>query len=356
MPQVTRLSWRVADNRLSRRKGVVLHAHRRRRLQDVSRRDTVHTSVSVLAPRRHLGRNRPTSRLLVALLQCCPVGCPTASTTFVLPASADHRCLPKAICCVTVHGTFFLATGHLCGRVSAVNTAVLRFGSFGLCVNSCGFRASAGFAPLLRPPLRAPGSGGGQACARSRGARSWNSALRGRGSQVRSFLTYSFGVNGEDFSVHRGCLEDVLIVFRSSASRDLVLHSAMPSGAPFQLKFRPWGRQSLANVRSLLFRVLLKPRGIPTHAWHLSTVERILSSSCTSLILTPDTMARDDLSCFRVVAWCADPGLIPKEVDLIVPEPVEQFVDIGLFLRPDEIIHSKQLCLSYKVAIHLIEV
>ena len=64
----------------------------------------------------------------------------------------------------------------------------------------------------------------------------------------------------------------------------------------------------------------------------------------------------EDLGRYCVVAWCIHPDLIPAEVTLVVPEPKEVYTEHGLFLRLEEIIHSKQPLLRYKVAIHLREV
>ena len=174
--------------------------------------------------------------------------------------------------------------------------------------------------------------------------------------QIQWLLSEVYGIAVGVFSIHRGCLEDFIVVFNDRSAWDLVLHAPFPTGMPFQLRFRPWLRQSMASTDAMLFRVLVDLRGIPAHAWMLSTAERILGVACNSLIPTPETVAKEDLSCYRVVAWCVDPGLIPVEVDLLVPEPDEPYVEQGLFLRPEEMLRSRQPCLRYKVMVRIREV
>ena len=142
--------------------------------------------------------------------------------------------------------------------------------------------------------------------------------------QVWSTLLTSFDLEASSFLVRRGYPEDFLITFWDPRIHDHILHSVFPAGSLFQLTFRPWTRQSSATVGSMLFRVLLELKGILTHAWRLSTAEHILSSSCSTLVPTLATVALEDLGCFCVVAWCIHPDLIPAEVSLIEPDPVEE--------------------------------
>lgn len=51
----------------------------------------------------------------------------------------------------------------------------------------------------------------------------------------------------------------------------------------------------------------------------------------------------DDWEYF-VAAWCVDPGLIPDEKIVVIPEPKEPGI---LFLREEEIIHSSLPTLRY---------
>jgi hypothetical protein len=64
------------------------------------------------------------------------------------------------------------------------------------------------------------------------------------------------------------------------------------------------------------------------------------------------------MSSFLVVAWTQHPDLIPTEVGCVVPEPDEPSIirQRPLFLWAEEIIHSKQDTLHFRVFIELLEV
>jgi len=56
------------------------------------------------------------------------------------------------------------------------------------------------------------------------------------------------------------------------------------------------------------FRVLVRMKGIPSHARSKDTAQAILGSSCAN----PEALADpDDERKLFVVAWCAHPDLIP---------------------------------------------
>jgi hypothetical protein len=62
-------------------------------------------------------------------------------------------------------------------------------------------------------------------------------------------------------------------------------------------------------------------RGIPAHAWEKSTMQQLLGWRCWVGSFHPDTVQQRDLSMFRASAWCSHPDLIPKAVDLLIPDP-----------------------------------
>jgi pentatricopeptide repeat protein len=62
-------------------------------------------------------------------------------------------------------------------------------------------------------------------------------------------------------------------------------------------------------------------RGLPAHAWELTTAQQLLSGSCWVSSLHPDTAAKRDLSVFCASDWCVRPERLPPVVDLLIPEP-----------------------------------
>ena len=64
--------------------------------------------------------------------------------------------------------------------------------------------------------------------------------------------------------------------------------------------------------------------GIPSHAWEWETAGKILGSSCDIISLAPEIASREDLSLFKLRAWCRDPNLVPVEKHLWILEPVEE--------------------------------
>lgn len=55
-------------------------------------------------------------------------------------------------------------------------------------------------------------------------------------------------------------------------------------------------------------------------------------------------------------AWCIDPDLVPVEKMMFLPEPPEPYEECGLFLRPQEIIHSRHDGLWYRVHVRIVEI
>ncbi|XP_037418478.1 uncharacterized protein LOC119282311 [Triticum dicoccoides] len=87
------------------------------------------------------------------------------------------------------------------------------------------------------------------------------------------------------------------------------------------LFIKPWLRQAHAKSRLMRVQVDLMIEGVSSHAWARSTAEELLGSSCLIESLAPETESRDDLSLFKLRAWCVDPEVIPACHRLWVPEP-----------------------------------
>jgi hypothetical protein len=83
--------------------------------------------------------------------------------------------------------------------------------------------------------------------------------------QVSAVLRWR-GIPEGAFSVHRFAPEDFLVIFASRELRNHVagLPPVLVAGAP--LSFRPWNRQSQAEIVTMRSNVTLVIEGIPPHA------------------------------------------------------------------------------------------
>ncbi|KAJ1284146.1 hypothetical protein BS78_03G182300, partial [Paspalum vaginatum] len=175
-------------------------------------------------------------------------------------------------------------------------------------------------------------------------------------AQVWQYLVTLLHIDADHFSVHHYSPEDFLVVFRSVADRDRVLHGPPPPFSPFRLIWKRWLWVFQASLEAMRFRVLLVLRGIPAHAWCLDTAQRVLASSCVGIELARDTANKSDLRRFVLAAWCLDPAFIPSGRKLWIPDPKEPHDPGNLFLREHEIIHTKLDGLKYDVSIEIAEV
>ncbi|KAE8790829.1 hypothetical protein D1007_34823 [Hordeum vulgare] len=147
------------------------------------------------------------------------------------------------------------------------------------------------------------------------------------------------GVPGENFCVLR-CSQvmddmearlrlaavayDFLIVFATPEFRNSATGASSVVHQGFKLFFRPWIRQAQAIARVMRVLVDIMIEGISSHAWEWETADKILGSSCDIISLAPETASREDLSLFKLRAWCRDPNLVPVEKRMWIPEPVEE--------------------------------
>uniref|UniRef100_A0A453I820 Uncharacterized protein n=1 Tax=Aegilops tauschii subsp. strangulata TaxID=200361 RepID=A0A453I820_AEGTS len=84
----------------------------------------------------------------------------------------------------------------------------------------------------------------------------------------------------------------------------------------------PRASSHMPSYDSLDLSVQLELRGIPTQAWHLSTAEHLLGSSCWIERLHPSTRSRADLATFRLTARTRDPASIRRAAILEIVELV----------------------------------
>jgi hypothetical protein len=104
--------------------------------------------------------------------------------------------------------------------------------------------------------------------------------------------------------------------------------------------------------------MLLAIDNLPAHVWSPETVQIIIASACLNFEIVLALLNMADLFRFFVVAWAIHPNLISVEVGCVVLEPEGESV-VGvhpLFLRAEELMHSKQDTLQFWVFVHVLEV
>lgn len=147
------------------------------------------------------------------------------------------------------------------------------------------------------------------------------------------------------FSVHKFHPEDFLVVFATPELRNTVLAQDSVEHEFFKLFFRPWLMQAQATSRLMRTQVDVMIEGIPAHAWTSDTAAELLGSSCLVESLAPETANREDLSLFKLRAWCVDPDEVPVCKRLWMPEPS----DLG---NPADRRPIYRQLLEYKILIH----
>lgn len=143
--------------------------------------------------------------------------------------------------------------------------------------------------------------------------------------------------------VHKSSLEDFLMLIPSEMARNVFNNEAMFNTPSCSLKFKFWSRLAHAEAVSLSLHVSIEMRGVPVHAWMLSTAQDLLRGYRTSVELCTDTAVRRDLSCFRVSAWCWRLELIPAMLELLIPEPE---------MHPCQDLSLKRM-LSYEISVSM---
>ncbi|XBI55355.1 hypothetical protein VPH35_037194 [Triticum aestivum] len=149
------------------------------------------------------------------------------------------------------------------------------------------------------------------------------------------------------FSVHKFHPEDFLVVFASHDLRNRALEVPFIEHPRFKLFTKPWLRQAQAQSKLMRVQVDLMIEGVSSHTWSRETVTELLGSSCLIESLAPETANREDLSLFKLRAWCVDPDDIPAGHRLWVPEPDE------ILVNPAERVSSFRQLLEYPTLIHI---
>uniref|UniRef100_A0ACD5ZZ12 Uncharacterized protein n=1 Tax=Avena sativa TaxID=4498 RepID=A0ACD5ZZ12_AVESA len=98
-------------------------------------------------------------------------------------------------------------------------------------------------------------------------------------SAVERLLCSHFKLHPDDFTVHLHHPEDFLLTFHSKTAYDCIAGDHFLNDANFCLSVRPWCKLAHAKLGRMDYHVELELRGIPAHAWHVSTAEHLLGGS-----------------------------------------------------------------------------
>ncbi|KAK3120200.1 hypothetical protein QOZ80_9AG0683540 [Eleusine coracana subsp. coracana] len=148
---------------------------------------------------------------------------------------------------------------------------------------------------------------------------------------VKAVVASSFDLNRDMLVLRWSQVASVYILFAGDeATVSRLVHSGpTPGSGGLRLFYRLWTRQAFAEGAALPSLVDIEFRGIPAHAWEMSTAESLLNPYGWPYLLYPATRNREDYSVFRVSAWCFNPREVPQGRDLHVVEP-----PVGEILSP----------------------
>ncbi|XBI48155.1 hypothetical protein VPH35_111961 [Triticum aestivum] len=160
-------------------------------------------------------------------------------------------------------------------------------------------------------------------------------------------IAVQLGIPRFRFSVHKFHPEDFLVVFAAHQFRNLALAVPSIEHQGFKLFIKPWLRQAQASSRLMRVQVDVMIEGVPSHAWSQDTTAEILGSACLIESLAPETASREDLSLFKLRAWCVDPDEVPVFRKLWVLELV------GTTRDPAARAPAFRQLLEYPVLVHI---
>lgn len=90
----------------------------------------------------------------------------------------------------------------------------------------------------------------------------------------------------------------------------------------FKLLLKPWSRRVNAEYGVLYHKVQVELEGLPLHLWSHTMAYELLRPYCSVESIDQETVDRQDLSVFRLVARTTRPELIPDSKTIAaVPEP-----------------------------------
>lgn len=164
--------------------------------------------------------------------------------------------------------------------------------------------------------------------------------------EVAEALSEELHIPRRRYSVHKFHPKDFLVVFATPELRNKALVVGTVEHGFFKLFVKPWLKQAQAVTRVMRMEVVLMIWGIPSHVWTSETAAELLRSSCLVESLAPETENREDLSLFKLRAWCVDLDEVPVAKRLWVLEPE---VNGGLAVQ----LPTSHALLEYKTLIHI---
>jgi hypothetical protein len=142
--------------------------------------------------------------------------------------------------------------------------------------------------------------------------------------EIAALLAPRLNINETSLVIRRISASSLLLILPDMAKADLlVIRWPLIRTTSFSVICKRWARFLGASGVALPFLVDLEIEGIPVHAWETSTVEHILSPYAWIHQVHQETLALQDLSCFRCSAWCTDQSTIPASRDLWIVESVQ---------------------------------
>jgi hypothetical protein len=139
----------------------------------------------------------------------------------------------------------------------------------------------------------------------------------------------SFNIDLASLAISRTAPEDFLLSLPDVGTADRVLNSGAPLHGPgFFLPFKRWTRIAHAKAAVLPDPVEVELRGILAHVWEMSTAQQLLGSSCRVRSMHTSVADRSDMSVFRVSTWCSRSDLLPSSMELFIPDPTSEEVEL----------------------------
>lgn len=144
--------------------------------------------------------------------------------------------------------------------------------------------------------------------------------LDGELELIRATIALRFEIDETRLTLHPWGLSSFLLILPNEELAGTIYNG----GRPFvtnsvRLHIMRWTRFIQASVASLSLSVEVELRGIPAHAWDLTTAEVLLDELCWIDGVHPSNADHCDV--FMVKAWCSDPALFPPEMTLEIVEP-----------------------------------
>ncbi|KAE8820954.1 hypothetical protein D1007_00983 [Hordeum vulgare] len=166
------------------------------------------------------------------------------------------------------------------------------------------------------------------------------------GVEAAEAIDVELRIPRQNFSVRKFHPKDFVVVFSSPEFRNMALAAGTDDHGRFKLFVWPWLRQTQAASRVMRAQIDLMIEGVPSHAWTRETAADLLGLSCLVESLAPETANREDLSLFKMRAWCVDLDDVSVDVRVWIREPEKTD-------EPVTPLPTSRLLLEYKTIIHI---